>query len=94
MALYPTEIFVPAIPYDDVYLIYLLFPGFHIYIIAGQLSNQLFPWLLTKMSSHAASVLCIVFIPGIIGIILGGLQWYFIGKLILAFREGRQTRFK
>ncbi len=94
MALYPTGIFIPSIPYDNVYMIYYLVPGIHIYMIGVQISHQLFPWLLTKMSQHSASVLCIVFIPGVVGIFVGGLQWYFIGKMILLFRKERETRFK
>ena len=91
VALYPTELFIPGAPFDDVYIIYLLVPGIHIYMIAMQLSVVLFPWLLLLTTRHAASVLCIVFIPGAVGIIAGGLQWYFIGKLIAAFRAERQT---
>ena len=94
MALYPTDIFIPDAPYDDVYIIYMLVPGFHIYMIVVQLSHQLFPWLLTKMSHYTASVLCIVFIPGVVGIIIGGLQWYIIGKMIVLFRGERQTQLR
>ncbi|HEX8369244.1 MAG TPA: hypothetical protein VF604_11940 [Pyrinomonadaceae bacterium] len=91
MALYPTGIFIPGMPYDDVYIIYLLAPGIHIFMIAMLLSHQLFPWLLMIMSPRAASVLGVVFIPGLVGIIIGGWQWYFIGKIILLFRRERQT---
>ena len=86
MALYPTDIFIPNAPYDDVYSIYVFVPGIHIYMIGVQLSHQLFPWLLTKMSHYAASVFCIVFIPGVVGILVGGLQWYLIGKAIIFIR--------
>ncbi|HEX8248059.1 MAG TPA: hypothetical protein VF599_07800 [Pyrinomonadaceae bacterium] len=90
MALYPTGVFIPGMPYDDVYIIYVLVPGIHILMIAMLLSHQLFPWLLMIMSPRAASVLCVVFIPGLVGIIVGGLQWYFIGKIILLFRRRRE----
>lgn len=92
MALFPTYVFTPDPPFDDVYIIYVLVPGLHIYMIGVQLSHQLFPWLLTKMSHYAASLICIVFIPGVVGIIIGGLQWYIIGKIILLFRG--QTKLK
>ncbi|HEX9959643.1 MAG TPA: hypothetical protein VGB00_01760 [Pyrinomonadaceae bacterium] len=92
MASSPAAIFIPAAPYDDVYIIYMLVPGIHIFMIGIQISLQLFPWLSAIMSPRAASVLCVVFIPGLVGIILGGLQWYFIGKIILLFRRERQTK--
>ncbi len=94
MALYPTDIFISDAPFDDVYTIYVFVPGIHIYLVGGQLSLQLFPWLLTKMSHYAASVLCIVFIPGVIGIIIGGFQWFIIGKIIVLFRGENQTRLR
>ncbi len=90
IALYPTGIFIPKTPYDDVYIIYLLVPGIHIFMIGVTLSQQLWPWLLTKMSHYTASVICIVFIPGIVGIIVGGLQWFVIGKIIILFRIRNQ----
>jgi hypothetical protein len=92
MALYPTEIFIPAPPFDDIYSIYFLVPGLHIMLIGMQVSHLLFPWLLTLMSHYAASILCIVFIPGVVGIILGGVQWYFIGKFIFLIKEEWQRR--
>jgi hypothetical protein len=92
MALYPTDLFIPDAPYDNVYIIYLLVPGIHIFMLGMQLSIMLFPWLSALMPHHAASVLCVVFIPGAVGIIFGGLQWYFIGEIILLFRGERQTR--
>lgn len=92
MALYPTHLFVPGAPYDDVYLIYVLVPGIHILMIGMHLSWLLFPWLLQLMPPHAASILCVVFIPGSVGIGAGALQWYFIGKIILLLRAGRQRK--
>lgn len=91
MALYPTGLFIADAPYDDVYLIYVLVPGIHILVIGMQVSQQLFPLLSALLlSRRAASILCIVFIPGLVGIIIGGLQWYFIGKIILLLRGERQ----
>lgn len=90
MALFPAGLFIPAAPYDDVYLIYIFVPGIHIFWIGIYLSHSLFPWLRAIMSPSAASILCIIFIPGLVGIIVGGLQWYFIGKIILLLRGERQ----
>jgi hypothetical protein len=86
MALYPTKIFISDIPYDDVYIIYFFVPGVHIWLIAGQISNLCF-----SLASNKDVTLCSigslhVFIPGVIGIIVGGLQWHIIGKIILLFR--------
>jgi hypothetical protein len=91
MALYPAGLFIPDPPYDDVYLIYVVVPGIHILWIGMYLSHSLFPLLSTlPVSRRAASILCVVFIPGLVGIVVGGLQWYFIGKIILLLRGERQ----
>ena len=83
VALYPTGIFLPDSPfYDDVYIAYLFFPGIFVYCISGAAAVLLSPWLQTVMSYHAASLMCIVFIPGIVGLVLGAAQWYFIGCLM------------
>ena len=94
MALYPMNIFIPEPPFDDIYTIYIFVPGIHIYMIGLQLSHQLFPWLLTETSYRVASILCIVLIPGIVGILVGGLQWYFIGKAILFIKKQNKPKLR
>ncbi len=81
IGLYPTDIFFPSIPFDDVYISYLIIPGLHIYWLATQVLPLVDPYLMTKFSFHTASLISIVFIPGLICLFLGGIQWYFIGGL-------------
>jgi hypothetical protein len=82
LALHPTGIFSPSVPIDDdVYIPYLFVPGMHIAWIGGNVANVFGPKLQTMMSYHAAWMVCIVFIPGIVCLLLGTLQWYGIGML-------------
>ena len=80
VALYPTDIFCPPGMYDDIYFSLMFVPGLHIYFPAARLAGAFWPKLQTIMSFHAASILCIVFIPGIICLFVGSFQWYLIGR--------------
>jgi len=82
IALYPTGIFTPDIPYDDVYMAYFLIPGFHIYWPGILLAQAVKPLLNHALSAHLASIIGIVLIPGFTGLILGGIQWYLIGWIL------------
>lgn len=81
MALSPLVIWmVWGSPYGDLYVPYFFVPGTHI----DHLANQVFKgpvslWLRGHMASFPASVLCIIVGPGLIGILLGGFQWFLIG---------------
>ena len=79
IAVYPTGIFFPDIPFDDVYISYLIVPGLHIYWLATLALPLVDPYLMTTFSFHTASLISIVFIPGLVCLFLGGIQWYFIG---------------
>jgi hypothetical protein len=82
VALYPTGMFVADIPFDDLYLAYFLFPGTHISFLADKLVEPLSAFLFAHLSSHDASVAGVILLPGFIGLAVGGLQWYFIGRLV------------
>jgi hypothetical protein len=67
-------------PYGDVFVPYLLVPGVHIYHPASVWFGRVaFQWLLARMESFPASVLCVVVGPGLVGLLAGGLQWYLLG---------------
>ncbi|HSQ57036.1 MAG TPA: hypothetical protein VLM40_14960 [Gemmata sp.] len=69
-------------PYGDLYFPYFFVPGVHIYFFVNQLFNgQVFIWLLGYMESFPASVLCIIVGPGLLGMLVGDLQWYLIGAI-------------
>ena len=82
IALYPTGAFFADIPYDDGYIAYLFVPGPYVYWLGVQAAHLLWPWLQTEMSFHAASIVCIVYIPGLVGLLVGTVQWYVIGYLM------------
>jgi hypothetical protein len=63
-----------------VYVPYLLVPGIHIYQPANALFGRaVFPWLLGRMESFPASVISVVVGPGLVGLFVGGVQWYLLG---------------
>lgn len=67
-------------PYGDVFGPYLLVPGAHIYHPANVWFGQVaFPCLLGRMESFPASVICVVVGPGLVGLLVGGIQWYLLG---------------
>jgi hypothetical protein len=67
-------------PYGDLYPPYLLVPGLHIYHPSSSFfGDVVFPQLLGIMDSFPASVLCVVVGPGLVGMLVGGLQWYVLG---------------
>jgi hypothetical protein len=69
-------------PYGDVYVPYLLVPGIHVTYPADQLFGGLvFRGLLGQMESFPASVLCVIVGPGLVGITVGGLQWWVVGAV-------------
>ena len=82
IGLYPTGWFIPGIPFDDVYMAYYCIPGLHIYFPSALAAHHFFPWLLLHLGDEAASIITIVILPGVAGIILGGLQWFIIGLIM------------
>jgi hypothetical protein len=64
-------------PYGDVFVPYLLVPGVHVYW--QWFAPKVFPWLLGRMESFHASGICVILLPGMVGLLVGGLQWYLLG---------------
>jgi|ERR1700730_11577051 hypothetical protein len=97
VALYPTGIFFAASPADDLYAGFFLFPGVHLYLLAGKLcleplmDSGFSNWLSQHVSARAANLIGLIFIPALLCAILGALQWYLIGKSIERVRA-RRTR--
>jgi hypothetical protein len=87
-ALAPTGGFFGDPPFDDLYLGYYLFPGIHLYFLAGQIVRLLEP-LCQHMSDWWGAVFYIVVFPGVVCIILGGAQWFLIGKAVQWIRAHR-----
>lgn len=85
VALFPTDIFIPNIPFDDLYTAYFFIPGTHIFLIGLWISNASNSFPFAHMSFQWASMTGIVFIPGFVGMVLGGLQWYAIGNVVQHF---------
>jgi hypothetical protein len=66
-------------PFGDLYLPYLIVPGFHVYSLAAFVPEYFFSTLMEMTASYPASVICIIFIPAYTGLLTGGLQWFLIG---------------
>ena len=81
VALAPTGIFYPSAPFDDIYPLYFLVPGIHLFWLGEQISGACSQALFKMFSNHEASIIGIVIIPGVTGLILGGFQWYLLGCL-------------
>jgi hypothetical protein len=92
MALAPTDIFIPNIPFDDLYVAYFYVPGSHIYVLAylvsGVVLNFASSGLHHILSHHLASIVAIVVLPGAVGLIIGTVQWFLLG---LAWQRWRGT---
>lgn len=83
IALAPTDIFIPNIPFDDLYVAYFYVPGPHIYVLAHLVSGAVWNFassgLLHALPYHLASIVAIVVLPGIVGLTIGTIQWFLIG---------------
>jgi hypothetical protein len=91
MALSPSKFLFPASFYDDIYPYYFFVPGPHIFILGYSAAGYCTPKLQTVLSGHTLGYATIILIPGLIGIIVGGAQWYLFGRLyswwLAAFRK-------
>src|SRR5256885_811654 len=95
VALFPTGIFFAEPPADDLYAGFFLFPGIHLYLLAGKLcleplmDHGFSNWLFQHAPVHAANLIGLVFLPAVPCAILGALQWFGIGKAIDWFGKRR-----
>ena len=77
--------FITDIPFEDFYAPFFFTSGPLVYFVAHYLqlwSEQFFP-------AHASVFLPWDIVPGVVCLILGGVQWWFIGRLWLWFRARR-----
>jgi hypothetical protein len=92
MALAPTDLFIPNIPFDDLYVAYFYVPGPHIYMLALLISGAVLKLtssgVLHTLPYHLASIVAIVVLPGIVGLIIGTFQWFLLG---LAWQRWRRA---
>ena len=91
VALVPTGVFFGAPPFDDLYLGYYLFPGVHLYFLASQMVRPL-EALCQRMPDWWGAVFYLLVFPGLACIILGGAQWFVIGKLVERIRAHHARR--
>ena len=92
VALFPTGIFFDEPPFDDLYFGYFLFPGVHLYIVAGKIIEPLQPLVGRMSPGYWGAIVYLVILPGLVCAVLGGVQWYLIGKIVEWLREGRMRR--
>ena len=73
------ESLVPAPPFDDIYMPYMIM-GIHIFYCSNLVSHYLFSEILfDSLNSRTASYIGIFYLPGRLGLIIGSVQWYFVG---------------
>ncbi len=64
----------------DVYVPYLGVPGLHIHLPTSLFfCGAVAPWLHGFLSPRSVGVLCIIVGPGLVGLVVGGVQWYLVG---------------
>jgi hypothetical protein len=90
VALLPTGIFFADPPFDDLYFGYFLYPGIHIYLLSGPVVEPLEQFL--SHLGYWGAILEGLVIPGLIGVVVGGAQWYLIGKLVEWLRRRSRVR--
>lgn len=71
----------PEPPFDDVYFGYFFVSGPAVWFVGVWCGELAGPALLHVFNSRTASVLSIVILPGVVNLILGGLQWYGVMRL-------------
>jgi len=69
-------------PYGDVCVPYLIVPGIHIYMLFDGLSSRLFNLLNGTLDAKAAALVSLVIMPGVGAVLLGGAQWWVIGRIL------------
>jgi hypothetical protein len=88
VALYPTGVFFAEPPVGDLYAGFFLFPGVHLYLLAGKLcldplmDHGFSNWLFQHFPELASNLIGLIFFPAVPCATLGALQWYGIGKAI------------
>lgn len=65
--------------YGSVYYLYGFVPGVILTIFTGRASEYVFSWVTQYLAPFPSAVILIIVVPGILGIILGGILWYGIG---------------
>ena len=77
---------VPLMPpfYDDVYLLFFIAPGLHLYFLASLIASYSTAFLLAHFSGYWAGLTGIVFLPAVYGIVLGSVQWILVAQIIKA----------
>ena len=83
----------PDIPFDDLYMPFMIYPGWPVWALCGILSHSLLNWLFSNFSPHTASVIGLIWIPATFALLLGGSLWFFVGHLAgLKVKERMQAK--
>jgi len=81
---------IPGIPFDDMYIPFLYYPGWGFNILASAPAALLWPKILDYMSHQMGSRVCIFYLPGTLNLILGSAIWYAVGSLLNRKTQGSQ----
>ena len=73
----------PDIPYDDVYVPFLFYPGGMVWSFCGRfIAEPLTGRLFELYSPHQASMIGLLLIPGLFALIAGGIMWFIFGRIL------------
>ncbi|HVM62489.1 MAG TPA: hypothetical protein VMV72_16640 [Verrucomicrobiae bacterium] len=73
----------PDIPFDDVYLPFLLYPGWPFSALCARfVSDPLKDRLFEFYSCQRASLIALVWIPGILALLAGSIVWFVLGRIL------------
>ena len=73
---------IPDIPFDDMYIPFMYYPGWALNTLASMSASLLWPMILDYVSPQTGSLICIFYVPGALHLIFGSAIWYGVGSLI------------
>ena len=73
---------IPDIPFDDMYMPFMYYPGWTLNILASMATSLLWPKILDYVSPQTGSCICIFYVPGTLHLIFGSVIWFAVGSLI------------
>lgn len=83
----------PDIPFDDVYMPFMIYPGWPVWALCDILMTEpLKTWLFSSFSPHVASFIGIVWIPAVATALFGSPLWFLVGSRIERIRTRTANR--
>jgi len=78
----PSLFGVGGVPYEPLYIPFLLYPGVLLDFANGRFANLFWPWLQDKVGFEHACYLTIVAIPALLTALAGAAAWLLVAQLL------------